>query len=355
MPEGDLEVHHVNVGHGHASILIGPEGEVTLVDTGSTTVAGTDVDVNEHISKHVERLIVARDDVDGVSNMVLTHFDTDHACGAVDLARYHGVDTVYTPNPNSYDPAYGPQPVGEAGKPSEFAQKLIEELNDLNAVGTLQLHATIDTESRLALFSSDDVDTTVLTPAAVEKPEPPYPPGDSGLADEAKATSWNEGSLSFDIEHRLDLGTSNRIGIMGDNKSGPTGEYAHMLAPHHGSASNTDALSAADVQHLTVSGAYGHEDGEEPKRNKRARQWEHPSAEYRAEAPAGANNTWTARNGTVSVVSNGTTGEVSIYTQYGERLTPEELDHDAVDGADIPDVEPGFDPAYCDLYGGTSS
>lgn len=328
MTADELEVHHLNVGQGHATLLVGPAGETTLVDTGGSNVAGPDVDVTDHVSDHVRRLGQIRDDVDGVDNLVLTHLDRDHCEGAADLAARHAVDDVYTPTPDSYDLRAG-------SKPSDLSQAVVEALNDLDTASSLSVHSDVDAGSDLDLFESDAVAVDVQTPGARAGT------GGDGI-DEVTGVSWNEASLSFGLHHSAGDGPGDHIGITGDNEDTSDSEYDHLLAPHHGSGNNAAVVAETNPTHLTVSSAHA-------DRNANAERYGHPGEALRSRAPASV--TWTPRNGTVSVVSDGTGGGVDVYTQYGDVLDPEELSHDAIDGEDLPAVAPGFSDAYRERRG----
>lgn len=69
-PEGELSVHLLNVGQGSSTLIIGPEGETILIDTGDWRDDGEDV------IAYLEAQGVTR-----IDHLVTTHPDADHIGG----------------------------------------------------------------------------------------------------------------------------------------------------------------------------------------------------------------------------------------------------------------------------------
>lgn len=81
--EGCLNVYMLDVGQGDAILLISPQGESMLVDTGSE-------EEGQRVINALNALGIERLDV-----LVLTHAHEDHAGGAAELVKHIPVDRAY--------------------------------------------------------------------------------------------------------------------------------------------------------------------------------------------------------------------------------------------------------------------
>jgi len=68
--DGELEIHHIDVGQADATLLISPDGETVLIDTGDWRQSGQDV--LEYLDAH---------QIDRVDHLVATHAHADHIGG----------------------------------------------------------------------------------------------------------------------------------------------------------------------------------------------------------------------------------------------------------------------------------
>ncbi|ADD07623.1 beta-lactamase domain protein (plasmid) [Natrialba magadii ATCC 43099] len=68
--DGELEIHHIDVGQADATLLIDPSGETMLIDSGDWRQGGTDV---------IDYL--EDEDVDRIDHLVATHAHADHIGG----------------------------------------------------------------------------------------------------------------------------------------------------------------------------------------------------------------------------------------------------------------------------------
>lgn len=87
-----LEVHHIDVDGGESTLVITPEGDTVLIDTGPREQDG------ERVIEYLEGQNVTR-----IDRLVATHSDSDHIGGHADVIRHFetehdGVGTVYQSN-----------------------------------------------------------------------------------------------------------------------------------------------------------------------------------------------------------------------------------------------------------------
>ncbi|AGB39939.1 ComEC/Rec2 family competence protein [Natronococcus occultus] len=76
--DGELEIHHIDVGQADATLLIDPSGETMLVDSGDWPQAGADV---------IEYL--EAQDVDRIDHLVATHAHADHIGGHDEIIAHY--------------------------------------------------------------------------------------------------------------------------------------------------------------------------------------------------------------------------------------------------------------------------
>ncbi len=87
--DGDLEIHHIDVGQADATLLIEPSGETMLIDSGDWRQGGTGV---------IEYL--EDQDVDRIDHLIATHAHADHIGGHDAIIEYYeternGIGTAY--------------------------------------------------------------------------------------------------------------------------------------------------------------------------------------------------------------------------------------------------------------------
>ena len=88
-PSGELEVHHIDVGQADATLVITPEGETILIDTGDWRQDGQGV--IEYLEAH---------DIDRIDHLVATHGHADHIGGHAAIIDHYeteldGIGTAY--------------------------------------------------------------------------------------------------------------------------------------------------------------------------------------------------------------------------------------------------------------------
>ncbi|WP_058993677.1 lamin tail domain-containing protein [Haloarcula sp. CBA1127] len=267
---GTLEVHFINVGQSVATVLVSPDNETMLIDSGDFT------DDGEYVLQYLDR-----QGIDRIDHFVVSHNDADHIGGNAAVIRHYeteknGVGAVYDP--------------GIAASTQTYERYL-----DAVEAHNVTLYET--REGDRIPFSG--VETTVLGP-----PEP-Y------LENAAR----NENSIVLRIEH----GETSFL-FTGDAEDdqeaylvdtyGAALRATVLKAGHHGSASSTSGplLDAAAPRAVVVSSAYDSQYG-------------HPSNEtLQRLAARSVPAYWTATHGDTVLTSDGTA--VTVSTQRAAPTDP---------------------------------
>ena len=279
---GTLEVHYINVGQSVSTLVVGPDGETMLVDTGHYN------DDGEHVIAYLQR-----HDVERIDHLVTSHNDADHIGGNGAIIDYYeteadGIGAVYDPGIAASTRTYG------------------EYLDAVEEHG-VTLYETREGDS----IRFGEVDVDVLGP-----PEP-Y------LENEAR----NENSIVLRLTHGE---TSFMLSgdAEDDQEAYLVAEYGDALrstvlkAGHHGSSSSSSGafIDAVDPRVAVVSSAYDSQYG-------------HPHEEVLQRfADRSIPTYWTATHGDVVFVSDG--ANVSVRTQRDAPTAPRSL-------RDGDPVEPG--------------
>lgn len=90
-PDGELEIHHIDVGQADATLLIGPSGETMLIDTGGYRADGQTV--LTYLDNH---------GIDRIDHLVTTHPHADHIGGHERIINEYetnrsGIGAIYDP------------------------------------------------------------------------------------------------------------------------------------------------------------------------------------------------------------------------------------------------------------------
>ena len=277
---GSLEVHYINVGQSVSTLVVGPDGETMLVDTGHYN------DDGEHVLEYLRTHGVER-----IDHLVTSHNDADHIGGNAAIIDYYeteadGVGAVYDPGIAASTQTYG-----------EYLDAVEE--HDVTLYETRE---------------GDAIDFGEVTVDVLGPPEP-Y------LENEAR----NENSIVLKLTH----GETSFM-LSGDAEDdqeaylvdayGEELRATVMKAGHHGSSSSSSEafLDAVDPEVAVVSSAYDSQYG-------------HPHEEVlRRLGDRSVPTYWTATHGDVVFVSDGT--NVSIRTQREAPTEPQSLrDGDPVD------------------------
>jgi len=272
-PDGNLSVHVLNVGQGSSTLIIGPDGETILIDTGDWR------DDGEEVIAYLEAQGVTR-----IDHLVTTHPDADHIGGHAAVIEHFetnrdGVGAVYDPGIASSSGTY-------------------EEYLDAVETHDVTLYRTQAGDS----IQMNAVDVQVLAP-----PEGYLANKDS-----------NENSLVL----HLQFGQSSFL-LPGDGETASE-EYlvetygdklnsSVLAVGHHGSKSSTTEafLSAVSPQAAVISSAYDSQYG-------------HPDEEVLTRLEAHSVPTyWTGTHGTIVFTSNGSV--VTVATQQSAPTTATRL------------------------------
>ncbi len=290
-PEGELSVHLLNVGQGSSTLIIGPEDETILIDTGDWRDDGEDVIA-----------YLEANDVTRIDHLVTTHPDADHIGGHAAVIEHfetnaEGVGAVYDPGIASSSATY------------ERYLDAVEEYD-------VTLYRTQAGDS----IQMSGVETQILAP-----PEG-YLAGDDS----------NENSIVL----HLQFGDSSFL-LPGDGEA-ESEEYlvetygdrlnaTVLVAGHHGSQSSTseEFLDTVSPQAAVISSAYDSQYG-------------HPHEEVLERLATQSIPTyWTATHGTIRFTSNGSA--VTVATQQDAPTIATELRMGDA-------IEPGSETALTERY-----
>ncbi|AAG20977.1 competence-like protein (plasmid) [Halobacterium salinarum NRC-1] len=272
-PTGELVVHQLNVGQGSSTLVVGPDGETLLIDTGDWTDDGEDV------IAYLESQGVTR-----IDHLVTSHPDADHIGGHAAVIEHFetngdGVGAVYDPGIASSSATY-------------------EEYLDAVEAHNVPLYRT---------QAGDSIPMSGATAQILAPPE-------GYLANEDR----NENSIVVHVQ----FGASSFL-LPGDGETASE-EYlvdtygdrlnsTVLVVGHHGSRSSTSAafLEAVSPRVAVISSAY-------------ESQYGHPHEAVLERLAARSIPTyWTATHGTITFTSNGSA--VTVATQQDAPTTATEL------------------------------
>ena len=270
---GSAAVHYINVGQSVSTLIVNPNGETMLIDTGHYN------DDGEYVLAYLQRHDITR-----IDHLVTSHADADHIGGNAAIIEYYeteadGIGAVYDP--------------GVASSTQTYAEYL-----DAIEAHDVTLYETREGDT----ISFGDVDVDVLGP-----PDP-Y------LENEDR----NENSIVLKLTHG---GTSFLFSgdAEDDQEAYLVDEYGSELsstilkAGHHGSASSSSGafLDAVDPQAVVISSAYDSQYGH-PHEEVLQRLSERSLPAY-----------WTATHGNIVLTSDGQ--NVTVQTQRDAPTDPNSL------------------------------
>ncbi len=216
--EGELEIHHIDVGQGDSTLIITPANETILIDSGDWRQDGSEVIA-----------YLETQGIDRVDHLVATHADADHIGGHAAVIEHfettgEGVGTAY-----------------DSGVPSESATYG----NYLDAVDEYDVgFFTVESGDELPI--EGNVSAQVLSP----------PAGDSGsdVNDNSVVLALQFGDVQYLAPGDVDTGVEQRL----VDEWGSDLESDVYKAGHHGSAtSSSDAfVDAIDPEMAIISSAY---------------------------------------------------------------------------------------------------
>ncbi len=287
-PNGTLAVHFINVGQGSSILVVGPENETMLIDTGDWSDDGEIV--LDYLRAH---------DVKRLDYLVTSHADADHIGGHEAVIDYFetegdGVGAVYDPGVASSSQTY-------------------EEYLD-----AVEGHD-------VPLFQTRAGDEIPLENASVDVLAPPE--------DRLAGGDRNENSVVL----RVEFGQSTFL-LPGDGEAASERYLAEeygvglnatvLSAGHHGSQSSSmaDFLDVTDPKVAVISSAYDSQYGH-PHEDVLQRFGERSIRTY-----------WTATHGNVELASNGSA--VTVATQRDAPTDPLDLrDGDPIEPGSGDDAE----------------
>ena len=270
---GTLEVHYINVGQSVSTLIISPDGDTMLVDTGHYN------DDGEYVLEYLQAHDITR-----IDHLVTSHNDADHIGGNAAIIEYFeteadGIGAIYDP--------------GIAASTQTYEEYL-------DAVETHDVTLYETREGDAIDFGTTDI--------AVLGPPDPY------LENRAR----NENSIVLKITH----GETSFL-LSGDAEDdqeaylvdtyGNQLESTVLKAGHHGSSSSSSEpfLDTVDPQTVVVSSAYDSQYG-------------HPTETVLQRfADRSIPAFWTATHGNTVFISNGTA--VSAQTQQATPTDPTTL------------------------------
>ncbi|SNZ15252.1 competence protein ComEC [Natronoarchaeum philippinense] len=272
-PDGEVEVHVLNVGQGSSTLIVGPEGDTTLIDSGDWTDDGEDVIAYleaQGISR-IDHLLTSHPDADHIGGhaAVIEHFETER----------DGIGAVYDPGITSTSATYD------------------------SYLDAIEEHDVPLYESR----AGDSLNMSGVTVQLLAPPEPYLAGGDR-----------NENSLVVHVQ----FGASSFL-LPGDGEAaseqylqatyGDDLNSTILAAGHHGSYSSTSEafLETVSPKAVVISSGYDSQYG-------------HPHEEVLTRlADRSIPTVWTATHGTIVLTSNGSA--VTVGTQYDAPTSGTEL------------------------------
>ncbi|MCG1005957.1 lamin tail domain-containing protein [Halorubrum lacusprofundi] len=270
---GSLEVHYINVGQSVSTLVIEPDGETMLVDTGHYNDDGKYV--LEYLRRH---------DITRIDHLVSSHNDADHIGGNAAIIDYYeteagGIGAVYDPGLAASTLTYG------------------EYLDAVEA-------------HEVTLYETREGDSVSFGKTTVDVLGPPEP----YLENEAR----NENSIVLKLTH----GETSFM-LSGDAEDdqeaylvdtyGARLQSTVLKAGHHGSSSSSSGafLDAVGPRVAVISSAYDSQYG-------------HPHEEVLQRFTDRSVSTyWTATHGDIVFVSDGT--NISVRTQRDAPTEPQSL------------------------------
>ena len=266
--EGSLAVHYLDVGQADATLLVSPEGETMLIDSGPWQ------DDGETVIRYLE----ARG-VDRIDHLVSTHAHADHVGGHAEVIEHFetekdGVGAVY-----------------DSG--AVHTSQTYEDYLDAVDRHDVTLYEVAEGDE----IPFAGVDATVLNPIE---------PGGDDLHSNGVVLHVRFGETAFLFTGDAERNVENRL----VDEYGSDLDAEVYQAGHHGSdtSSGPELLDAVDPEVAVVSSAYDSQYG-------------HPHDEpLERFAERDVRTAWTAVHGTTVVVSDGET--LSVRTQHDATTDP---------------------------------
>ncbi|WP_394743222.1 ComEC/Rec2 family competence protein [Natronococcus roseus] len=269
---GELEIHHIDVGQADATLLIEPSGETMLIDSGDWRQGGADV--IDYLEAH---------DVDRIDHLVATHAHADHIGGHDEIIEHY--ETEHDGVGTAYDSG-----VAATSQTYERYLDAIEE-HDVELL-------VVEEDDH---FEFGDADVHVLNP----------PAGDSG-----SDLHYNSVTMSIEFGEFSYLTTGD---AEADAEQRMVDEHGDDLdadvyqAGHHGSSTSSTApfMDQVSPEVAIISSAYDSQYG-------------HPHDEVLEDyADRGIDTYWTGVHGNIVLTTDGESSDLE--SQYDASTDAEDL------------------------------
>lgn len=133
----NLEIIYFSVGNADATLIKAPNNEYFLIDTGKTSYLNGTTQAKNIIIKYLQDK-----GIKNINSLILTHYDSDHAGGTIDILGNLNVENVYVTN------------IAEDTQLTENITKFMQE-NDIKATTT---------ENILEIFNKNNFKITIIQP-----------------------------------------------------------------------------------------------------------------------------------------------------------------------------------------------
>ena len=279
--DGDLEIHHIDVGQADATLLIEPSGETMLIDSGDWPQAGAGV---------IEYL--EDQDIDRIDHLVATHAHADHIGGHDEIIEHYeterdGIGTAYDSG---------------VAATSQTYERYLDAVEDHD----------------VELLIVEDGDSLEFGDATVDVLNPPAGDSGSDIHYNSVALSIEFGEFSYLTTGDAEVDAEER---MVDEHGGQLEADAYQ-AGHHGSttSSTTPFMDQVTPDVAIISSAYDSQYG-------------HPHDEVLEDfADRDIETYWTAVHGDVVLTTDGTDVELEteheFSTDAGDLLKEKSADDD---------------------------
>jgi len=261
--DGELEIHHIDVGQADATLLIEPSGETMLIDSGDWRQGGSDV---------IEYL--EDQDVDRIDHLVATHAHADHIGG------HDAIIEHYETERDGIGAAYD----SGVAATSQTYERYLDAIEDHD----------------VELLIVEDGDHIEFGDATVDVLNPPAGDSGSDLHYNSIALSIEFGEFSYLTTGDAEADAEERM----VDEHGEQLEADAYQAGHHGSttSSTTPFMDQVTPDVAIISSAYDSQYG-------------HPHDEVLEDfADRGLETYWTAVHGDVVLTTDGT--DVELETEH---------------------------------------